>query len=48
MHASVGHMLITTESVDPEVRKDGSKRLILSWLHTCPGYLVGKTISTEN
>ena len=29
--------IITTEFVGPEVRQDGSKRLILSWIHTCAG-----------
>ena len=30
-------IIISTEIVGPEVRGDGSKRLILSWNGTCPG-----------
>ena len=39
LHASA---LTTTEFVDPEVRKHGSNRLILSWIGTCPGQRSGK------
>ena len=31
--------IITAEFVGSEVRKDGYKRLILSWIRTCPGWL---------
>ena len=33
---------ITTEFVGPEARKDGYKRLTLSWIPTCPGRLSGE------
>ena len=33
-----------TEFVGPEVRKDAYKRLILSWISTCLGYLSGRAL----
>ena len=40
--------VITTEFVMPEVRKDDCQILILSWVHTYPGWLSGESTSTES
>ena len=39
--------IVTTQFVSPEVRKDNSKRFILSWTHTCPGWLSGRELAQK-
>ena len=36
-----------TQSVGPEVRKDGSKRLILPWIGSCTGWRNGSALARE-
>ena len=39
--------IVTTQFVSPEVRKDNSERLILSWTRTCPGWLSGRALARK-
>ena len=39
--------IISTEFVALEVRKDGSKRLILSWIGSCPGWRNGSALARK-
>ena len=46
MHVSIGHNM--AEIIAPEVREDNNKKLILSWIGTCYGYLNGKSAVMES
>ena len=39
--------IITREFVGPEIREDNHKRLILSWIDTCPGNLVVRALARK-
>ena len=39
--------IVTTQFVSPEVRKDNSKRFILSWTRTCSALLNGRALARK-